>query len=212
MACGNNFEQSAKHAAVEAVERRWKQRHDAEMQALRKKRLNNCMAIFVLLSGLCGIGYYAVQRYGDEIRNLIGFDIRGIVKMLPVCGFGAGADGEYRESYVTMVESFLDKECVLWCDAPKSVKPKFAQKGVKYLAIVADRGAVRLFDLSASGNGTFSGKELSPVVGPVDVDIAMFNGAVAHKTYFILCNEIVYVCGCRDLVQGKRLLKELLAF
>lgn len=208
----SDFEQSAQHAAVEAVERRWKQRHDAEMQALRKKRLNNSMAIFVLLSGLCGIGYYAVQRYGDEIHNLIGFDIRDIAKMLPVCGLGSDADGKYRESYVAMVESFRDKECVLWRDAPSSVKPKFAPKGVKYLAIVADRGALRLFDLMASGNGTFSGKELSPVGSPIEVDIAKFNEAVAHKPHFILCNEIVYVCGCKDLVQGKRLLKELLAF
>ena len=92
------------------------------------------------------------------------------------------------------------------------VKPKSAQKGVKYLAIVGDRGAVRLFDLIASGNRTFSGKELSPMWSPVEVDIAKFNEAVAHKTYFILCNEIVYVCGCKDLGQGKRLLRELLSF
>ena len=211
MACSDS-EQNAKHAAVEAVERRWKQRHDAEKQALRRKRLNNCMAIFALLSGLCGIGYYAVQRYGDEIHNLVGFDIRDIAKLLLVGGLVSGKDGECRDTYVSLIESFRDKECALWRDAPSAVKPKSAQKGVKYLAIVGDRGAVRLFDLSASGTGTFFGKELSPMWSPVEVDIAKFKEAVAHKTYFILCNEIVYVCGCKDLVQGKRLLRELLSF
>ena len=208
----SDFEQSAQHAAVESVERRWKQRHDAEMRLRWKKRLNNCLAILVLLSGLCGVGYFAVQRYGDEIRNLIGFDIRDIAKMLPVGGLGSSSDGECRESYVALIESFRDKECVLWRDAPSSVKPKSAQKGTRYLALVGDRGAVRLFDLIASGNGAFAGKELSPVGSPVDVDVTKFNEGVANKTYFILCNDIVYVCGCKDIAQGKRQLKDLLTF
>lgn len=208
----SNFEQNAQHAAVEAVERRWKQRHDAEMRLLRKKRINNCMAILVLLSGLCGGGYFAVQQYGEEIRDLIGFDIRDIVKMLPIGGLGSGADGECRESYVALIESFQDKECVLWRDAPNSVKPKSAQMGTRYLALVGDRGAVRLFDLAVNERGVLSGKELSPVGSPVDVNMTKFNEVVAHKTYYILCKDIVYVCGSKDLAQGKRLLKELLTF
>lgn len=208
----SDFEQSAQHAAVEAVERRWKQRHDAEMRLIWKKRLNTCLAVLVLLSGLCVGGYFAVQQYGDEIRNLIGFDVRDVAKILPVDGLGFGADGECRESYVALIESFQDKECVLWRDAPSSVKPKSAQKGTRYLALVGDRGAARLFDLAVNEGGVLSGKELSPVGRPVEVDMAKFNEAVAHKTYFIRCNGIVYVCGCKDLAQGKSQLRDLLAF
>lgn len=208
----SKFEQSAQHAAVEAVERRWKQRHDAEMRLRRKRRLNNCLAILVLLSGLCGIGWFAVRQYGDEIRRLTGFDVRDVAKMLPIGGLGSGADGESREAYVALIESFRGKECVLWRDAPNSVKPKSAQKGTRYLALVGDRGAVRLFDLAVNERGVLSGKELSPVGGPVEVDMAKFNEDVAHKTYFIQCNDIVYVCGSKDLAQGTRHLKELLAF
>ena len=208
----SDFEQSAQHAAVEAVERRWKQRHDAEMRLLRKKRLNNCLAILVLLAGLCGVGCFAVQQYGDRIRDFIGFDIRNVAGMLSFGGSESAGDGESHEAYVALIESFRDKECVLWRDAPSSIKPKSAQKGVKYLALVGDRGAVRLFELTASGEGGFSGRELSPVGSPVDIGKTKFNKVVEHKTYFILCNDIVYICGCKELARGKRQLKDLLAF
>ena len=208
----SKFEQSAQHAAVEAVERRWKQRHDAEMRLRRKKRLNNCLAILVLLSGLCGGGYFVVQQYGDEVRSLTGFDVRDVAKMLPIGGLGSGADGGNRESYVALIESFRDKKCVLWRDAPNLVKPKSAQKGTRYLALVGDRGAMRLFDLAVNERGVLSGKELSPVGVPVEVNMTKFNEVVARKTYFIQCNDIVYVCGCKDLAQGTRHLKELLTF
>ena len=208
----SDFEQSAQHAAVEAVERRWKQRHDAEMRLRWKKRMGNCLAILVLLSGLCGVGYFAVQHYGDEIRNLIGFDVRDVAKMLSLGGLGFSAGEECRESYVALIESFRDKECVLWRDAPSSVKPKSAQKGTRYLALVGDRGAARLFDLIANGSGGFFGRELSPVGRPVDIEMIKFNKVVEHKTYFILCNDIVYICGCKDISQGKRQLKDLLTF
>ena len=208
----SDFEQSAQQASVEAVERRWKQRHDAEIRLLWKKRLNNFLAILVLMSGLCGVGYFAVQQYGDEIRNLIGFDLRDVAKMLPIGGLGSGVGGECRETYVALIESFRDKECVLWRDAPSSVKLKSAQKGARYLALVGDRGAARLFDLIANGSGGFTGRELSPVGSPVDIEMFKFDKIVEHKTYFILCNDIVYICGCKDLSQGKRQLKDLLTF
>lgn len=208
----SEFEQSARHAAVEAVERRWKQKNDVEKRAIRKKRLDSYLTILVLASVLCGLGYFAVQQYGDTIRDCLGFDIRDMGGVLSIGGLGHSADSERRESYVTLIESFQGKECVLWRDAPRSVKPQSAQKGTRYLALVGDRSAARLFDLIANGSGGFTGKELSPVGSPTDVDMTKFNEIVAHKTYFIQCNDIVYVCGCKNVMQGKRQLKNLLAF
>lgn len=200
----SDFEKNAQQAAVEAVEKRWRQKNAAERRQRFRKRLGNLFAIVILLAGLVGVGCFAVRYFELDIPIPTDFDTRDIV-----VGLGGGcetskAEIDRRNEYVRLLASFKGKECIQWRDAPAAIKPKTAVAGVRYLVLCEERGDKRLYELVSDGRGSMVVVALSPLTEPIRLEMKDFKEAVNGKPYFILCNDVLYVVGCKNelILQG----------
>lgn len=200
------FERNAQQEAVAAVERRWERQHDAEQRRQMMVARGNLFANVVLLLGLVGIGCFAVCYFVRDIHAPAGFDLCDFVFRL---GFGGGcevskADVDRRSEYVRLTDSFKGRECVQWSDAPATIRPKTAVAGVRYLVLCEERADKRLYELVSDGRGSMTVMALSPLAEPIRFEMKDFKAAVSGKPYFILCNDVLYVVGCKNetVLQG----------
>lgn len=194
----SEFERNAQQEAVAAVERRWKRQHDAERRQRMRRRLGNLLAIVILLAGLAGIGCFAVRYFEMNIPFAVDFDVRDFFASW---GGGRGtskAEIDRRGEYVRLLDSFKGRECVPWRDAPATIKPKTAAAGVRYLVLCEERGDKRLYELVSDGRGSLVAVALSPLTEPIGIEMKDFKAAVNGKPYLILCNDVLYVVGCKN--------------
>lgn len=208
----SEFESNARWETVQAVERRWKRQHDAERRQRLRKRFGNLLAIVVLLAGLMGIGCFAVRYFEMNIPFGANFDMRNLLPRLNDVGQqrASTVEVERRNEYARLLESFKGKACVLWRDAPKEIRPKTAVTGVRYLILCGDKNDMCLYELFADGRGSMTATALSPIAAPMGVSIREFRKAVAGRPFFILCNDVIYIAGCKDEEAAKRHLQLLL--
>lgn len=202
-----DFEKSAQQTAVDAVERRWQQKHDADEKQRSRRRFGNWLTISVLLSVLAGIGCFVAQYFVGTISLPLDFDIVGFT--LGLKDKPSNVEIDRRNRYVRMLESFRGRECVQWRDAPASVNPKTAVAGVRYLVLCGDKNDQRLYELLSDGRGSMSAMALSPIFEPMELDMDNFRAEVRGRPYLILCNDTIYVVGCKDEDAVQRLMTTL---
>lgn len=191
----SEFERSAQQEAVAAVERRWKRQHDAERRQRMRKRMGNLLAIVVLLAGLAGIGCFVVRYFEINIPFAVNFDIRDFVAGSGGVRETSKVEIDRRGEYVRLLDLFKDRKCVKWRDAPTAIKPKTAVAGVRYLVLCEEGGDKRLYELVSDGRGGMSAMALSPLTEPIRIGMKDFKAAVKGKSYFILCNDVMYAVG-----------------
>lgn len=194
----NEFERNARQEAVAAVERRWKRKHDAERRQRMRKQLGNLLSIVVLLAGLVGAGCFAVRYFELNIPFVVDLDVGDFVASLGRGRETSKVEIDRRGEYVRLLDSFKGRTCVQWRDAPATIKPKTAAAGVRYLVLCEERGDKRLYELASDGRGSMTAFALSPLAEPIRLEMKDFNVAVNGKPYFILCNDVLYVVGCKD--------------
>lgn len=192
----SDFEKGAQQAAVEAVERRWRQKNDAERRRRRRKRVKNIMAGMILFAGLLGVGWFSVNYYEVDIPLLVPVDVRGVMSMVASGAGPSKAEVDRRSTYARLLSSFKGKEFALWRDAPASIKPRSATVGTRYLALCGTRDDKRLYELVADGKGSMSVLSLSPISEPIEQGMRDFRNEVGDRPYLVLCGDIVYAVGC----------------
>lgn len=201
----SEFEKSAQQAAVEAVERRWQRKHDAERRRRSRKTFGNFLAVVVLLLGLAGIAVFAARHYDIDVPCVSGFDFgrlfagwRGRVDV-------SQAEVNRRDEYARLLASFRGRKCILWRDAPKEIKPKAAAAGVRYLVLCDGR----LYEWVSDGRGSAAVTALSPLSAPIGLEMKDFKSDVGGKPFLLICNDVLYAVGCKDESAARKLLSGL---
>lgn len=201
----SDFEKCARQAAVEAVERRWERQKAAERNLRRRKIFNNLLTAVVLLLGVVGIAVFTARHYGIDVSHVTDFDFQklfaGWVGKVDV----SQAEVNRRDEYTRLLESFRGRECILWQNAPKEIKPKAAAAGVRYLVLCEGR----LYEWVADGRGSASVMALSPLTESVGMEIKDFNAEVGGKPFLLLCNDVLYAVGCKDEEAARKLVNDL---
>lgn len=206
----SDFEKKAQSAAVEAVERRWKLQHDAERRQLLRKKLGNLFAVFVLLAGLMGVGYFVTRHYGVEISIAEYFDLQGLGAKLNMGRTLSKVEIDRRNEYARLLRSFSGRKCVLWQNAPATIRPETAAAGVRYLLLSSEKKDARLYEMVSNGQGSMSVAALSPLSVPMGLSVGKLRKVLKGKPFFILCEDVVYVGGCQDVELGRKHLALLL--
>lgn len=201
----SDFEKSAQQAAVEAVERRWQQKHDAERSLRRRKTFSSLLTVAVLLLGVAGIAVFAARHYGIDVSHVTGFDFQSLFVVWSGKVDVSQAEVSRRDKYARLLESFRERKCILWRDAPKEIKPKAAAAGVRYLVLCEGR----LYEWVSDGRGSALVTALSPLTEPVGMEIKDFDAEVVGKPFLLLCNDILYAVGCKDEEAARKLVNDL---
>lgn len=206
----SEFELGAKQAAVEAVERRYEMKAATERRARFRARLSACLSILILLAVLAGIACFVARYLNLDVPRFSDFS----AWFSPGSALSESAKEELgrRDAYVRALMAFeTGGELKMLRDAPADVKPKTARPGTRVLVLCGrDEGGTCLFEMEKMDAGTQVFRQLSPFSAPQKRKAARFQEAVAGRPYFLLHENVVYVCGAKDVEAGRAVLSGLL--
>lgn len=203
----SNFEQNSRRAAVEAVERRWREKNAAIRKSGRRRAFGRMLAV-----GACLLGGGAA-----------------LVVILPRLGYGGGVSlpswrtwmsaeqsiNEDERSHIDVFSANLHRFKVgkleLWRMAPRAVKPKNAAVGTVYHVLAEKKdGTCGLYRMTAKGDGVFAVAELTPFGKPIPMKLSDCNKTRKGALQLIEHEGTVYVCGAKDVAVGQALLQRFI--
>lgn len=189
----SRFEQSAKQAAVEAVERRWAAKH-----ATPKRKRRVILAVVGLFAVAMAVGVLKMQQEGmrfSTIRDSLVRTFTGLSK----------AERARIDLFTAELQSFRTDDIRPWKSAPKDIRPKHASSGLPYrMLIETESGHCGLYEMVANGKGQLSIREFNPLRPPVKVTMADLNRTRRNgSVYLIAVNGKVYICGSDNPEEGR---------
>lgn len=188
----NEYEMSAKRAAVEAVEKRWQAREEAQAKAKRRHSFANVAIVAAVVIVAALAVQFVLPRFGYEIA-----DLSNAIDFLHMSDEAAD-EGMPKEckKYADVVSLFKGGKAAVWRDAPETIRPKTAIAGTMYHALVLSAdGNYDIYEMTANGSGGVSIWLMSPFFEPKVVTTAEFRNARQGKRYFIEHAGVVYACG-----------------
>ena len=198
----SRFEQSAKQAAVEAVERRWAAKH-----ATPKRKRRVILAVVGLFAVAMAVGVLKMQQGGmrfSTIRDLLVRTFTGLSK----------AERARIDLFTAELQSFGTDDIRPWKSAPKDIRPKHASSGLTYRMLIESKsGHCGLYEMVANEKGQLSIREFNPMTPPVKVTMADFNRTRRNgSVYLIAVNGKVYVCGSDNPEEGRTFARRMGAY
>ena len=188
----SDYEMSAKRAAVEAVEKRWQAREEAQAKAKRQRSFTSVAAVAAIVIIAALVVQFVMPRFGYEIA-----DLSNVIDFLRMSD-NAADEGMAKDcqKYAEVVSLFKSGKAAVWRDAPESIRPKTAIAGTMYHALVLSAdGNYDIYEMTANGSGGVSIWLMSPFFEPKVVTTAEFRNARHGKRYFIEHAGVVYACG-----------------
>lgn len=188
----SEYEMSVKRAAVDAVEKRWQARENAQAKAKRYHSAKSLAAVAAVIIIAVLVVRFAMPRFGYEIGGL------GKVFDFLRLSENAADEGKvkYYKKYAEVISLFKSGKASVWRDAPESIRPKTAIAGTLYYALVLSAdGNYDVYEMTANGSGGVSVLLLSPFFEPKVITTSEFGEARKGKRYFIEHAGVVYACG-----------------
>ena len=202
----SRFEENARRAAVEAVERRWERKNAEARRTARRESARSFFACLVLLGALAAGGLFAARHFGVEMPG--GDALADFGRLIRRLGGLTDSDRSRMESFAEAIAAFDVAEIRPWKSAPPEMRPKRAPAGFAYRMLVEKAGGVcGIYEMVADGKGGVSVRELSPVGKETKASLAAFNKAKVGGVYLVACAGGVYVCGSDDAEAGRTFLR-----
>ena len=199
----SEYEENARRAAVEAVERRWERQNAIARKSRRAAGLGWWGLAVVFMLGLCGALIVTVPHFRDAVSDFVKrWNPDNEVSAAPYGVVNAELLGRYCQA----VESFATGRSLRWRDAPADIKPNTAKAGKAYPALVEySSGGYDIYEITTLGEGRVSVALLSPQVKPVTVPMEAFSKACSGRKYFISYEGVIYACGKAAIEDVKNL-------
>ncbi len=203
----SHFEQTAKQAAVEAVERRWTAKQTAAKIAAKKRRVKWVIALVGVLIVALVVGGIKLQQAGLSFTALADSLTRPFIGL-------TNKECARIDLFLSELQSFATDDIRPWKSAPKDVQPKRASNGLTYRMLIETRsGHCGLYEMVANGKGKLSIRELNPLSPPVKVTMADFNRARRNgSVYLIAVKGKTYVCGSDNPEDGREFSRRMGAY
>jgi len=192
----SDFERRAAQDAVDAVEERWRRRHDQDMRMTRRGRRMNLLVFGGLVLLVAG-GLFAWQYSQGELSVGI-FDVSQcslVVRRL----FGESTDFSSRTSYAALLQGVLVRPVRLLSDMPVEDNPSRAAVGTSFPVLsVSSGGDFSLYRMKADGKGGLSATLCSPFGNERDLTWEAFKSE-CKKPYLVCIGDVAYLCGSKNV-------------
>jgi len=193
----SDFERRAAQEVVDAVEERWRRKHDYDLRMAHRGKRTNWL-VFGGLALLVFGGLLAWQHSQGELSvgMFDGPQCSLAVRRL----FGESPpDASSRTSYAALLRSVLARPVKLLSDMPAEDNPSRAAAGTAFpvLSISGD-GDFALYRLESDGKGGLSATLCSPFGNGRDLTWEAFKSE-CKKPYLVGIGDVAYLCGSKNV-------------
>lgn len=198
----SDFERRAAQEAVDAVEKRWRRKHDHDLRMAHRGRLRNLLIFGSLALLAVGGGLAWQYSQGEPFVETVDFSRYSlVVRRL----FGESHDTSARTSYAALLRNVLARPVELLSDMPAEDNPVRAVAGTSFpvLSISGD-GDFALYRLQADGKGCFSATLCSPFGNERDLTWETFKSE-CKKPYLVCIGDVAYLCGSKNVKDAERI-------
>ena len=203
----SNFEQNSRSAAVEAVERRWREKNAAVRKTERRRVFGRILAVGAVLLGGGAALFIALSRLGYGG----GLSLPSWRELVPAEQPLDMNERTHLDAFSEDLHRFKVDKLELWRTAPRAVKPKNASVGAVYHVFAEKKdGTCGLYRMTAKGNGAFAVEELTPFGNPIPMKLSDCNKARKGSLQLIEHEGKVYVCGAKSITAGQALLQRFI--
>ncbi len=189
----NEYEKSAKSAAVAATEGQLQQRAAVARRTAKATVFGKVVVFGVVATAILGTIVWWVTK-SDLFDD--GGSLRWVAEMVGIEKLQQGSPEFTQLARVKeIMDGFRRGQVMSWREADEAIKPKLAPAGTEYFALVPDKvQGYNIFEIHAVGNGKVEAWLVSPFADNIPVKMADFKQSCGPMGYFIMHNGIVYTC------------------